>query len=77
MVRIRKLKYLKMVWDEDRGNFIIITYDRETGEKTGHVVLNMTYMYSVIRFMLSIFQKYTGRGWRLARAKTKETQKGN
>lgn len=76
MNRSRKLKFMEMIWEEESGEFTITTFDREDGTFNGQVTLNITYMFSVIRFMLSIFQSYVGRG-RHERVKNQKSKEGD
>lgn len=76
MAKQRNLKYLHMTWDESAGLLRIVTLNQETGNISGEVELNFTYMFSVTRFMLSIFQSYVSRG-RLARVKAQKAENKN
>lgn len=55
----RRLKYIKFTFDEKDSAFVITTYDKDGETVIGQVGMSKTYMFSTIRFLVSMAQRMT------------------
>jgi hypothetical protein len=55
----RNLKYIQFGFNDETQEVVITTIDKESGMISGSVVLNKTYVFSTIRFLISVNQRMT------------------
>ena len=70
MIIERRLKYIGFHWDDETQELVITTYykgnlkesvSEEERPLTGEIILNKTYLFSTMRFMIRIAQRMWGR----------------